>query len=546
MCKIMVQNYNFLEAYTDKIYDTIIVTVSTYIEEIEDEDQLRALIFEKDYDNRDSLDLISKYNINEIMDNKNMEKIALELWTSQYDVKGNLMTTSSILKIILYDSFNKPRDIISDYSFFNWKYRSTDNFDHHLYQFSVWKRSMKAKFIVEGIFLLILTMVFQYYIINSMTNYWTAHTAFVAMRMNVDASMAAVLEEQFYTNIIKYYDVSQAVITLGYISVAFPIRILLVMMFAIKSNRRFEFLRVVNYIDIALATVFFMRIYYEFTEYRSGYESSMTERERAYNYVDNIFMKDPNAEKVISYLHCSISTLLWLRVIILFKLTRFLGPLVQMIQNMILDIMLFMVLFIVQLIVFATIGNILFIEIDEYRDLYTSCKTLFDASLGNYSFALLENNGKGEVVGDAFLFVFIILNAILLLNLLIAILSSTYAMLEDKKIVLYINEILRLRSSLEYDENCSSLVSTFPPYNGITLAVSPFIMMKKNSSKVNNILFHIEYLPLLLLISMFYIGLNLVLLPFAYLKGIYVTLQQAWNNKIEVHVSIRITRFLIF
>ena len=68
-----------------------------------------------------------------------MEKIAMELWTSQYDVKGNLMTTSSAYQIVMDDSFNQPKDILYNYIFFNWKYRTFENFEHHLYQFEVWK-----------------------------------------------------------------------------------------------------------------------------------------------------------------------------------------------------------------------------------------------------------------------------------------------------------------------------------------------------------------------------------------------------------------------
>ena len=115
VCRILVGKYGFLGAYTEKIEEIIIKTTASFIENIEDEFQLRELVFEKDYENRDSLDLLSKYNIVDIMNNRNMEKIALELWTSQYDVKGGLFTTSSALQIVVYDSFNKPRDIVSDF-----------------------------------------------------------------------------------------------------------------------------------------------------------------------------------------------------------------------------------------------------------------------------------------------------------------------------------------------------------------------------------------------------------------------------------------------
>lgn len=101
---------------------------------------------------------------------------------------------------------------------------------------------------------------------------------------------------------------------------------------------------------------------------------------------------------------------------------------------------------------FACVGNLLFSDIEIYGNFYDSLITLFDATIGNYEFSEFSESNKGKYVGNSFLMLFIILNNILLLNLLIAILSRTYALLEEKKLVLYINEILKLRPSLEYDK----------------------------------------------------------------------------------------------
>ena len=65
----------------------------------------------------------------------------------------SVLSTSSVFHIWMYDSFNKPKDIVTDYFFLNWRNRYLNNFDNHLYQFKVWKTSMMAKFIVEGFFL---------------------------------------------------------------------------------------------------------------------------------------------------------------------------------------------------------------------------------------------------------------------------------------------------------------------------------------------------------------------------------------------------------
>lgn len=277
--------------------------------------------------------------------------------------------------------------------------------------------------------------------------------------------------------------------------------------------------------------MFGIRLYLEFRYYQNNIQG-LSKKDRADQYFTNIF-DNRGDDDLLTSLYSIGSTLLWFRIIVLFKLTRFLGPLVKMIQNMLYEIGIFMILYITQLLVFATCSTLLFVDVKAHKDLYTSMKTLFSASLGAFSFDNFKNANRGQTVGDIFLFIFIVVNMILILNLLIAVLSSTYAQLEGKKLVLYINEILQLRSSLEYDAESSSLVSTFPPYNIVPFIASPFIMLNPYPRKVNKVLYHIEYIPLLILITIVYVGLNLILLPLAYIKGIYVTFQQLWSNKIK-------------
>jgi hypothetical protein len=87
----LTKEYPFLSAYTEGIIEHLTAVGSHFISGITDEEKLRATVFEKDFEFRDALELISHYDITEIMDNKNMEKIALELWSSEYDVKGGIM-----------------------------------------------------------------------------------------------------------------------------------------------------------------------------------------------------------------------------------------------------------------------------------------------------------------------------------------------------------------------------------------------------------------------------------------------------------------------
>ena len=107
---------------------------------------------------------------------------------------------------------------------------------------------------------------------------------------------------------------------------------------------------------------------------------------------------------------------MWLNVLYKFRLTRFFGPLIKMVEQMLMDIFVFMLLYLVQLILFASIAHILFTDVPSYHGLYTGSKTLFDVSLGNYSFKTLQGNSKSDTLGDLFVILFLIINNILLLN----------------------------------------------------------------------------------------------------------------------------------
>ena len=89
------------------------------MEGIENASQLRALVFERDVSNRDSLTLISLYNMHEMLAIKNIEKTALELWNSQYDVNGSIMECSSARRILQEHEITSNVDFEIYYRFYN-------------------------------------------------------------------------------------------------------------------------------------------------------------------------------------------------------------------------------------------------------------------------------------------------------------------------------------------------------------------------------------------------------------------------------------------
>ena len=188
----------------------------------------------------------------------------------------------------------------------------------------------------------------------------------------------------------------------------------------------------------------------------------------------------------------------------------------------------------------------LFYTEESYGDFWAALVTLFGSALGAFDLNLLDNTNKGKLTGEVYIISFVILCNILILNLLIAILSSTYAMLENKKLVLYINEILKLRSSLEYNERASGLISAFPPWNIFPLLLSPLYFVKKDTRKLNTVVCHVCYVPVMLTITICFVIYNLLLLPITYLKGVLVKLQLLFSRKVETSFSHRVFKLAVF
>ena len=73
--------------------------------------------------------------------------------------------------------------------------------------------------------------------------------------------------------------------------------------------------------------------------------------------------------------------------------------------------------------------------------------------------------------GISFMVLFLLINLVLFLNLVIALLSSTYAYYEDKQLGLYYEVIVALFPTMEFDEKFGAVVCAQPPFN---LMILPF------------------------------------------------------------------------
>ena len=67
---------------------------------------------------------------------------------------------------------------------------------------------------------------------------------------------------------------------------------------------------------------------------------------------------------------------------------------------------------------------------------------LIQSSLGTWDFSIYDNLLIGSLFGQVFHLIFIVLNSILFINLIIAILATTFSILHEKRLALYYDGVI--------------------------------------------------------------------------------------------------------
>ena len=220
-----------------------------------------------------------------------------------------------------------------------------------------------------------------------------------------------------------------------------------------------------------------------------------------------------------------------LRLFVAMRVNSIFGPFIKMIRLMIKSMLTFLILYVLNLLTFSVIGTIIMFPSNNNRfgGTYESFITLFQASLGVFTFDDIKDGNLGRYYNEVFMILFLLLNMVLLMNLLIAIISNIYAMYENRSTSLYMTEIVRMRNIYSNDEYYGCLISVPNPFS--ILNIIPLLIFiltwKMQKSReihliVNKIFHYIQYTLTFLIALPLYIILNAVLIPFVYLKWVIV------------------------
>jgi hypothetical protein len=109
---------------------------------------MKYLLLEKDFEHRDSLDLISQYQIGEFLESKFAENVVKEIWRSPYASQNSIFSASTN-HMLTWHFWNFIRDVETDQPFLRLK--DVKSIEPHPMQFVVWRHSPKARVLIEFI-----------------------------------------------------------------------------------------------------------------------------------------------------------------------------------------------------------------------------------------------------------------------------------------------------------------------------------------------------------------------------------------------------------
>jgi hypothetical protein len=382
------------------------------------------------------------------------------------------------------------------------------------------------------------------------------------------------------------------VMLLSWINLAFPLNVLAEYILTSKTNRRSNEFGVDFFNELILFALTIMAqrdiqsrfrdpSYNSDNPFLAG-EFALTSDELM---ASNIVWNHVNHRAYFAWVLAILSINTWVKVIIRMQMTERFGPMFKVIGAMAGDLVLFYSLWAVILLSLTSVTNLIFMRMPEYQDFWAAVYMHFEYALGGFDskiycrgtdntyeialggfIAMDEFDDEAEAMTDfvgrllapksagkdrgggggdslsnhdvltciegrIFMLIFNSANLVLLLNLIIAILSSTYAYFEDKKIGLYYEVLVGKFAKMEFDDRYGAAACAQPPMN---LMIAPFqwllivpCLSDRFLRAYNQFLCLLLYLPLSLFFTVIFCVLNVILVPWAYVRCVYGLLRKA-------------------
>ena len=481
------------------------------------ESYIRYLMKQKDTKGRSSFQIVSEYSIFSLLETPEIGTIVNKMWEGNLNSNG-LVVASSMHRYMI-DHNKKPCDpFISFYKI--------DSKKIYLFQLSVWLNSCSLRFKPKGLFSVLKVVIYN---------------LFIYLLNNEDQLLNAYEELKTHLKVLlNIYTILVASTFLDYIPK---------IIFCIKTNRNL-FNSGGNWIDI-LSFIFALMIYID--------PKHVTHRYHAHNLSSVVkyfiwdmqiaITKEVNVNcneysDSVAFIIRSVvlscnDVLVWFRVSSILLTYKQMGPVIRMIFSMAYLLLKYLLVIGMFLMFCAVIFTAIF---NTYSPQFTSIPisiiTLFGGFLNDFNLTDFEDKMVG--FGSVMFMVYVCITAVLIVNLLIAVLANSYEKISTAVDASNRAVLIQFYKQYKWDEKYGFLIFLASPFSVINFAVLPIFFlhrgdMVKFNLFVTRIYYILFYFPFFVLPFMIY---TVVLIPLSYIKGMVIMIKYQSKLKVRAYTKI--------
>jgi hypothetical protein len=164
--------------------------------------------------------------------------------------------------------------------------------------------------------------------------------------------------------------------------------------------------------------------------------------------------------------------------------------------------------------------------------------------MGHFDLSIFKNSEDFHEIGKFYSIAMVITFHMLLMNLLVAILANTYNSYDSKSNGLYLSKILSTRDELQYDESYGAFFCSMPPVSIIQIPFVPIAVFLSYGHpllvKINDFIMKVQYVIFMCIVSIVFLFVSIILIPFAWLIGISdkLKLLDEYQTKADLFLNI--------
>ena len=179
----------------------------------------------------------------------------------------------------------------------------------------------------------------------------------------------------------------------------------------------------------------------------------------------------------------------FLRILASLMVTSTLGPIISTIAYMFKDMLTFFAIWAIVLTAYVCAGALTYPNTPRILNMEEGFIFWIESSLGNWDVGIFDHlidEGKPtqRLIGVWFLLTFVLINLLILVNVVIAMMADTYALMTSVRKGVYNFNIIQTASAYKIDKYYGGLVICMPPFCAITFLLLPFYIGIKDKEKL--------------------------------------------------------------